>query len=145
MRETPTNTPIIHSVFKLCMVAPTCFGITLTSWGSVPSAFWEMFNSGAVGRILWMGVLCAVAWSHPQYCINCSSIEHLSEGIPWLHYPRERPGTHCIGGWVVPSACLDGWWKSRPYRNSTSDPPARSESLYQLSYLDPLCTLYIYI
>jgi hypothetical protein len=26
------------------MVAPTCFGITLPSSGSVPSAFWEMLN-----------------------------------------------------------------------------------------------------
>jgi hypothetical protein len=42
MREKPTNTPIIHSVYYLCMVAPTCFGITLPSSGSVPSAFWEM-------------------------------------------------------------------------------------------------------
>jgi hypothetical protein len=38
MREKPTNTPIIHSVHQLCMVAPTCFGITLPSSGSVPSA-----------------------------------------------------------------------------------------------------------
>jgi hypothetical protein len=22
-------------------------------------------------------------------------------------YPRERPGTHCIGGWVGPKADLD--------------------------------------
>jgi hypothetical protein len=44
------------------MVAPTCFGITLPSSGSVPSAFWEMLNWGAVGRILWMGVLCLVTW-----------------------------------------------------------------------------------
>jgi hypothetical protein len=35
MREKPTNTPIIHSVYYLCMVAPTCFGITLPSSGSV--------------------------------------------------------------------------------------------------------------
>jgi hypothetical protein len=40
------------------MVAPTCFGITLPSSGSVPSAFWEMLNWGVVDRILWMGVLC---------------------------------------------------------------------------------------
>jgi hypothetical protein len=39
MREKPTNTPIIHSVYKLCMVASTCFGITLPTSGSVPSAF----------------------------------------------------------------------------------------------------------
>ena len=29
-------------------------------------------------------------------------------------YPRERPGTHCIGGWVDPSAGLDECGKSRP-------------------------------
>jgi hypothetical protein len=39
------------------MVAPTCFGITLPSSGSVPSAFWEMLKWGAVDRILWMGVV----------------------------------------------------------------------------------------
>jgi hypothetical protein len=42
------------------MVAPTCFGITLPSSGSVPSAFWEILNWGAVDRMLWMGVLCPV-------------------------------------------------------------------------------------
>jgi hypothetical protein len=62
MREKPTDTPIIHSVYLLCMVAPTCFGITLQSSGSVPSAFREMLNWGAVDRILWMGVLCFVTW-----------------------------------------------------------------------------------
>jgi Na+/H+-dicarboxylate symporter len=40
------------------MVAPTCFGITSSSSGSVPSAFWEMLNWGAVHWILWIGVLC---------------------------------------------------------------------------------------
>jgi hypothetical protein len=28
-------------------------------------------------------------------------------------YPRERPGTGCIGGWVGPRAGLDRWGKSR--------------------------------
>jgi hypothetical protein len=46
MREKPTNTPIVHSVYKLCMVSPTCFGITLPSSGSV----------------LWMDVMCPVVW-----------------------------------------------------------------------------------
>jgi hypothetical protein len=32
------------------MVAPTCFGITLPSSGSFPSAFWEMLNWGAVDK-----------------------------------------------------------------------------------------------
>ena len=29
-------------------------------------------------------------------------------------YPRERPGTHCIRGWVGPRPRLDGCGKSRP-------------------------------
>jgi hypothetical protein len=80
------------------MVSSTCFGITLPSSGSVPSAFWEMLNWRAVDRILYMGVLCLVPWcvaileryapqhTHPQYSIDCSSIEQLSEGTrnsPW--------------------------------------------------------------
>jgi hypothetical protein len=44
------------------MVSPICFGITLPSSGSVPSAFWAMLNWGAVDRIVWMGVLCLVTW-----------------------------------------------------------------------------------
>jgi hypothetical protein len=39
MREKPTNTTIIHSVYYLCMVTPTFFGITLPFSVSVPSAF----------------------------------------------------------------------------------------------------------
>jgi hypothetical protein len=90
------------------MVAPTCFGITLPSSGSIPSTFWEMLNWGEVDRILWMGVLCIssgsvpsafwemlnwgavyrILWMdvHPLYSVEDSSIEHLSEGTtnaPW--------------------------------------------------------------
>jgi hypothetical protein len=32
--------------------------------------------------------------------------------------PRERPGAHCTGGWVVPRAGLDVWEKPGPYRDS---------------------------
>jgi hypothetical protein len=41
---------------------PTCFGITLPSSGSVPSAFWVTLNWGAFDRILWIGVFCLVTW-----------------------------------------------------------------------------------
>ena len=37
-------------------------------------------------------------------------------------YPRERPCTHCIGGWMGPRAGLDGCGKSRPYRDSIPGP-----------------------
>jgi hypothetical protein len=39
MREKTTNTPIIHSVYELCTVAPTCFDIILQSSWSVPGTF----------------------------------------------------------------------------------------------------------
>ena len=38
--------------------------------------------------------------------------------VPAALYPRERPGTHCTGGWVGPSTCLDMWGKSRLHRDS---------------------------
>ena len=46
--------------------------------------------------------------------------------------PRERPGTPCIGGWVGPTAGLDGFGKFHPHRESILYRPARSESLYRL-------------
>jgi hypothetical protein len=49
-------------------------------------------------------------------------------------YHREKPGTHCIGGWVGPRAGLDGCGKSRPTRIRYPDGPACSKSLYTLSY-----------
>jgi len=36
--------------------------------------------------------------------------------------PRERPGTHCRGGWVGLRACLDRCGKSLPHRNSIPGP-----------------------
>jgi hypothetical protein len=44
-------------------------------------------------------------------------------------YPRKRPGTHCIGDWVGLRDGLD--------RIRSPDRPARSESLYRLSYSGP--------
>jgi len=49
-------------------------------------------------------------------------------------YPRERPGTHCIGGWVGPRVGLDRCGKYRPTEIRSPDRPAPSQSLYRLSY-----------
>jgi hypothetical protein len=49
-------------------------------------------------------------------------------------YPRERPGTHCTGDWVGPSAGLDKCGKSPPTGIRSPDRPARSQSLCRLSY-----------
>jgi hypothetical protein len=48
-------------------------------------------------------------------------------GKPRPLYPRERPGTHCIGGWVIPSADLDGCGKTR---HQDSIPGPSSPCLY---------------
>ena len=54
---------------------------------------------------------------------------------PAALYPREKPGTHCTGGWVGPRAGLDRRGKSAPPTGIRSpDCPARSQSLYRLSY-----------
>jgi hypothetical protein len=54
---------------------------------------------------------------------------------PWPLFPQERPGTHCIGGWVGLRAGLDRCGKFRPPQGFDPDRPAHSESLYRLSYL----------
>jgi hypothetical protein len=57
---------------------------------------------------------------------------------PWPLYPRELPGTHCIGGWVGPRGRSGRVWKiSPPTGIRFPDRIALSESLYCLSYLGP--------
>jgi hypothetical protein len=41
---------------------------------------------------------------------------------PWPFYPRERPGTHCMGGWVGRRNNLEGCGKFRPHRDSIPRP-----------------------
>jgi hypothetical protein len=57
-----------------------------------------------------------------------------SASRPGRLYLQETPGTHCTGGWVGPGAGLDRCEKSRPTGIRSPDLPARSESLYRLSY-----------
>ena len=70
-------------------------------------------------------------------------------------YPRERPGTHCTGGWVGLRAGLDGCGKSRSHRDPIPGPssPQRlfircfslllfsSSALYFTSFNFPLILL----
>ena len=58
----------------------------------------------------------------------------LSAQRPGRFYPpRERTRNHFTGDWVGPSTGLTGG-KSRPHRDSISNRPTRSQSLYRLSY-----------
>jgi hypothetical protein len=49
---------------------------------------------------------------HPQGVVSVVST------TPRPLYPRERPGTHCTGGWVGPRAGMDVCEKSRPHWDS---------------------------
>ena len=53
---------------------------------------------------------------------------------PGRLYPRQRPGTHCTGGWVGPGAGLDRCGKSHPTGIRSPDLAAHSELLYRLCY-----------
>ena len=53
---------------------------------------------------------------------------------PAALYAREKPGTHFTGGWVGFRAGLEGRKKPRPHRDSIPNRPARSQSVYRLSY-----------
>ena len=59
---------------------------------------------------------------------------------------RERPVTHCTGGWVGLRSGLDRWGKSRPHRDSIPDCPALASrfSVYAISVpVYKLCRLNI--
>jgi hypothetical protein len=79
MREKPTNTPIINSVYKLWMVAPTCFGITLPSSGSVPSAFWDAQLSSSRQNIVDRRVVSSGVVRAPQLSISQKALGTLPE------------------------------------------------------------------
>ena len=55
-------------------------------------------------------------------------------------YPRERPGTHWIGGWVCPRAGMDECGKSRTTGIRSPDREDCSGSLNRLSHAGPLCS-----
>jgi hypothetical protein len=84
-----------------------------------------------------------------------------SEGGEWSasrtgdFIPRERtPDAHWIGGWLGPRAGLNAVEREKfpsPHRESNTNPdhPARSQSLYRLSYLSSRTfvrhVLYLYV
>jgi hypothetical protein len=57
-------------------------------------------------------------------------------------YPRERSGSHCLRGLMGPRAGLDGVENLASTGIRSPDCPARSQSLYRLSYPGPRGTTY---
>jgi hypothetical protein len=54
--------------------------------------------------------------------------------VPVALSPGKRPGTHCIGGWVAPGPVSTDAENLAPTGIRSPDRPARSQSLYRLSY-----------
>ena len=65
-------------------------------------------------------------------------MEWVVNATPWPFYLRERPGTHCIEGWIGPTGSVwTGAENLAPTGIRSPDRSARSESLYPLSYPGP--------
>ena len=58
---------------------------------------------------------------------------------PAALYTRERPGTHCAGGWVGLRAGLDRYGKSRPHRDSIPGPSSPQPVAIPTKLLGPHC------
>ena len=54
----------------------------------------------------------------------------VANATPRPLYPRERPGTHCTGGWVDPRSGLHECGKSFPHRDSIPGPSSSVASRY---------------
>ena len=85
-----------------------------------------------------------------MYSPTLSLTSALDEGgcptpLPGGFTPREKPGTHCMGGWVGPRAGLDGCGKSLPTGIRSPERPASRESLHRLSYPGPHLNKYFYL
>jgi len=76
-----------------------------------------------------LGTISAFAFRHREtkktQCRGGRSQDRLASNwgggfnaTPRPLYPRERPGSHCIGSWVGPKAGLYECGKSRPQRDS---------------------------
>ena len=79
----------------------------------------------------------------------CARWEWVVNATPRPLYPRERPGTRCVGGWVGLKAGLEGAENLAATGIRFPDRPARSESLYRLSCpgpsLDPNTQINVFI
>ena len=61
--------------------------------------------------------------------------------MPLPLYPRERPGTHCTGGWVGPRAGLDGCGTNKIYKCDRG--PRVEEPCFKRFLLEGVCPLII--
>ena len=70
------------------------------------------------------GLLGLMKWSAMYVCNIDPRWGWVVNATPRPLYARERPDTHCIGGWVGPRAGLDGCGKSPPQWDSIPGPSA---------------------
>jgi len=78
-------------------------------------------------------------WEY-RHCSNLSltsALEGVVNATTRPLYPRVRPGKHCIRGYWAPGPIWTGAENLAPTGIQFPDRPARSESVYRLSYRGP--------
>jgi hypothetical protein len=81
------------------------FQINTICWINVKSSPLEQATKAQMGS---RGI--AILFLQPRHQIGGWVVK----ARPWPFYPRERSGTHCVGGWAGPTAGLGSCGKSRP-------------------------------
>jgi hypothetical protein len=97
-------------------------------------------SSVRIGGLVWVGGSPYNRSLRPGVWVEVQRYPFITSALRWGWvasttprplYPRKRPGTHCTGGW--------GRSRHPPSAGIRSpDRPARSESLYRLSYPGPI-------
>ena len=137
-----TGNKICWYTLKLNLLGELQFKLTLRSSIGIHCAVWE--TNGATEKNQWQYFLlkkkvkCTLVQAR-RFCTGRTAYRG-SRGIalpfhdhgtrrwwgqrhaPAAFYPRERPGTHCTGGYVGPRAGLDRCEKSRPHQDSIPSP-----------------------
>ena len=119
---------------KMCSCPVKQTKVTLSQQKSKQPSLPSRNNKGKVFPL--QAGLWPRGWVEVQLYSSMTAALEGGEGSasrPGRSLPRERPGTHCTGGWLGPRASVDGR-KISPHRDSIPGHPARSQSLYRLSY-----------
>jgi hypothetical protein len=100
MREKPTNTPVIHSVYLIIYGSFYMFRHYIAIFRE--RSYWEMLNWGAVDRIFWTSMLFPVTWCLHHATRNNTPIHNILSTAPQLSISQKALGTFPEDGNIMP-------------------------------------------
>ena len=116
----------LDSWIKRDQLEVTCFFIPLFNAQHVSDVNTSILRS--LRLICWVISWVVLLWFDVCWC-------YVEVWLGWCGTRMQAEAlVLCTGGWVGPRAGLDRCGKSRPHRDLIPDRPARSHSLYRLSY-----------